>query len=59
MCPNINLRKMIIWKENIITQMAQAVGGGKAQHKSLSKAPAVYLLNREKRLGRAARWLGK
>lgn len=27
MCPNINLSKMIIWKENIITQMVQAVGG--------------------------------
>lgn len=43
MCPNINLSKMIIWKENIITQMVQAVGGGESEHKSLSKAPSVYL----------------
>lgn len=31
--------------------MAQAVGGGEAQHKSLSKAPAVYRLSQRKMKG--------
>lgn len=42
--PDFNLSKTIIRKKNMITQMVQAVGGGESQHKSLSKAPSVYLL---------------